>query len=87
MQIVLLILFSWSVAFPTSSHSHCPIRLDLFSTQVSQPWNFVAQESGKTVDHRDGTEATTATGDNRSFQEQQVARFCFAEEEEEESKD
>ena len=82
MQLVLLILFSWSVVFPTFSHSHCFVRLDLFSIQLPQPWNFVAQERGKTVDHRDGTEATTAIGDNRSFQEQQVIQFCFAEEEE-----
>lgn len=54
----------------------------LFSIQVSQPWNLVAQESGKTFDHRDGTEATATIGNNWSFQEQQDVQFCFAEEEE-----
>ena len=33
--------------------------------KVSEPWNFIAQESRKTFNHRDGPKTTTTHGGNR----------------------
>ncbi len=58
---VVLSIFSHSLIHPQFISSDHFLR---FVTKVSELWDFITQESGKTLDHCDGTKAKATIGDH-----------------------